>query len=329
MIMFRQVFILSSVSFLSTTGFVIAAEQKKEYTYDALGRVTNIQEDRGTATDTSDDLVIIYQYDANGNRTSFSLTDSTIAQFSVIDEQGGALAMVSDPPGTGMWVNSLNAWATTGQELGIVPTGPMTDAAFTVTDGAPDYGSVHNGLAGALTYTNIYVNASEILGTPFNDVFRTGHHDDVIRGGDGNDTMRSSVGADTLYGDAGADELIGGDDNDHLYGGPGDDRLYGDAGTDTVHFTASGSYSATQQSGYVEATGPEGTDRLYDVEFVQLGAGPAVTIADFIANGLGGSGSGGPQNDIRLRLVDADTDQIIRLLSPTDTISASELTGGN
>jgi Ca2+-binding RTX toxin-like protein len=91
-------------------------------------------------------------------------------------------------------------------------------------------------------------------------------------GGTGNDTLRGNSGNNTL---------TGGHGNDILRGDGGNDTLLGGAGTDTALFSGSpGDYVVTPLGGTTwRFVGPDGTDTLTDVEFVQFGSDDAIDIA--------------------------------------------------
>src|SRR5690606_14177528 len=75
-------------------------------------------------------------------------------------------------------------------------------------------------------------------------------------------TLEGRGGADTLYGDIGDDILIGGAGNDTIHGGDG---------IDTAVFAGlQSAYSWSESEGVVTVVGPDGTDTLTGVEFLQL-----------------------------------------------------------
>ncbi len=89
------------------------------------------------------------------------------------------------------------------------------------------------------------------------------------------------TGHDTLRGNAGNNTLSGGNGDDTLRGEGGNDTLIGGNGTDTALFTGGpGDYAVTSLGGTsYRFVGPDGTDTLSDVEFVQFGNGAAIDIA--------------------------------------------------
>jgi Ca2+-binding RTX toxin-like protein len=158
--------------------------------------------------------------------------------------------------------------------------------------------------------------------------------DNVLTGNAFDNEMSGSAGNDILYGLAGDDNLSGGNDADQLFGGAGNDTLAGDAGVDILNGGADNdtldggsnvdtavvrglrsAYTVTQTStGVFQVVGPDGTDTLTAIEFLQFddmtlrlrpGTGVSVTfntadrtvyqaamdnIRDFDGNALGGNG---------------------------------------
>ena len=88
-----------------------------------------------------------------------------------------------------------------------------------------DYDDVFFGLAGNDLFA----------GLDGNDSIKAGLGEDTINGGLGNDTLRGDHGDDLIYGDEGIDRLYGKGNNDILYGGPEKDYLYGGNGNDTLY----------------------------------------------------------------------------------------------
>ncbi|WP_427452897.1 pre-peptidase C-terminal domain-containing protein [Litorimonas sp. WD9-15] len=114
-----------------------------------------------------------------------------------------------------------------------------------------------------------------------NDTLNGGSGTDTLNGGNGNDTLFGGTDADTLNGGSGSDTLSGGEGDDSLNGGGGNDRLVGgignntlngSAGIDTAVFsqTLSSSTIGFDMSGALTVTGPNGTDTLTDVEFLEF-----------------------------------------------------------
>ncbi|HVZ45659.1 MAG TPA: hypothetical protein VHA82_17765 [Ramlibacter sp.] len=88
-----------------------------------------------------------------------------------------------------------------------------------------------------------------------------------------NDTIVGSGGANAIDARGGDDSIVGGDGNDTLTGGPGNDTIDGGNGTDTAVFGGSfASYSITFDEAHQQlvVSGPDGTDRLSNVEMLQF-----------------------------------------------------------
>jgi Ca2+-binding RTX toxin-like protein len=141
---------------------------------------------------------------------------------------------------------------------------------------------------------------------------------DTIIGGSNFDSLQGGAGDDSIYGNGGDDFLSGGDGVDLLMGGDGNDNIDGGSNVDTAVMRGNRSaYTITQSflDGSFTITGPDGTDTLRGVEFVQFddqtvrlrpGAGVSVNfetadrsvyqeamnaIRDFDGNFLGGGGA--------------------------------------
>ncbi|MDB5437916.1 MAG: hypothetical protein JWM33_343, partial [Caulobacteraceae bacterium] len=137
-------------------------------------------------------------------------------------------------------------------------------------------------------------------------------------GGAGTDTLtrfenlQGSAFDDHLTGNGAANRLAGGDGADTLTGGGGNDTLDGGANIDTAAFAgAMSAYTITSNGGTVTVAGPDGTDILTTIEFLQFSdqtfhfrPGTAATIdfaaapstyaaalRDFDGNDLGGGSS--------------------------------------
>jgi Ca2+-binding RTX toxin-like protein len=147
----------------------------------------------------------------------------------------------------------------------------------------------------------------QVFGNRGNDTIIGGSNFDSLTGGDGNDS---------LYGNGGMDGLLGGNGVDLLMGGADDDTIDGGSNVDTAVVTGTRSqYTVTQRDvGEFLVTGPDGTDVLRGVEFLQFddqtlrlrpGTGVSVNfetadrsvyqsamneIRDFDGNLLGGNG---------------------------------------
>ncbi|MEM6940019.1 MAG: Hint domain-containing protein [Pseudomonadota bacterium] len=91
---------------------------------------------------------------------------------------------------------------------------------------------------------------------------------------DGTITTLGSSAADSLSGGTAADTLSAGDADDVITGGTGDDSIDGGSGTDTAVFSGSLSdygLSVDLDTGDLLVSGPDGQDRLTDVETLQFG----------------------------------------------------------
>lgn len=106
--------------------------------------------------------------------------------------------------------------------------------------------------------------------------------DDTLLGTAAANRLTAGAGTDTLAGLGGRDTLEGGDGNDSLDGGSDNDLIVGGAGTDRAVFSADASaYAFTRLSAdTIQAVGPDGTDRLIDVETAVFGSGNPLTLAD-------------------------------------------------
>lgn len=108
-------------------------------------------------------------------------------------------------------------------------------------------------------------NATDNLAIAYNVVIENAF------GGAGNDLITGNAANNVLEGNAGADVLTGGNGDDTLNGGTGNDSLSGGAGTDTAVFSGSqGTYTITQNGLITTVVGPDGTDVLEGVEFLQF-----------------------------------------------------------
>ena len=86
------------------------------------------------------------------------------------------------------------------------------------------------------------------------------------------ENLTGSAFADTLTGDGGHNVLSGGAGNDVLNGGAGNDTIDGGSGIDTAVFSGNRSaYTVTRSGLTTTVTGPDGTDALTSIEFLQFG----------------------------------------------------------
>lgn len=129
------------------------------------------------------------------------------------------------------------------------------------------------------------VNADDTLnGTKGDDYVAGGNGADMMRGGAGNDTVDAGNGDDFVNGQTGDDSVQAGRGNDTVDGGRGDDivvtgrgddLVFGGEGSDTVVIGANLdrttiSYGTDENGGYVLVESPDGTDKIYGAEFIQL-----------------------------------------------------------
>lgn len=97
---------------------------------------------------------------------------------------------------------------------------------------------------------------------------------DRLTGAKGANTLDGGAGDDMLDGAAGDDTLIGGLGNDLLIGGAGNDVLKGGEGYDIAVFGGKlASYTIKVADGSLVVSGPDGVDRLTDVEALRFGDG--------------------------------------------------------
>ncbi|HEX8061935.1 MAG TPA: Ig-like domain-containing protein [Allosphingosinicella sp.] len=122
--------------------------------------------------------------------------------------------------------------------------------------------------------------ADTLTGTAQNDSIFGDNGNDVVNGGAGDDRLFGENGDDALNGGAGDDFLDGGNGNDMLSGGAGNDDIVGGNGQDTLilagnrsdyRFLAGPNGSVIMRD--LRAGSPDGTDRLFDMERVQLADG--------------------------------------------------------
>ncbi|HEX8448158.1 MAG TPA: Ig-like domain-containing protein [Allosphingosinicella sp.] len=124
-------------------------------------------------------------------------------------------------------------------------------------------------------------NKGETLnGTAQNDSIFGDNGNDLIFGGAGDDRLFGENGDDTLNGGAGDDFLDGGNGNDMLSGGAGADEIRGGNGQDTLVLTGNRSdyrFLAGANGSVImrdlRSGSPDGADRLFEMERVQLADG--------------------------------------------------------
>ena len=134
--------------------------------------------------------------------------------------------------------------------------------------------------------------ASNIFGTPGDDILAGTPADDSLFGNDGNDQLFGNDGNDYVDGENGDDALHGGNGNDELHGrngndvilgNPGDDRLFGERGNDTLNGEDGNDQIFGGLDPDVVAGGP-GNDRIQAVgggiDRIDCGDGVDVVFAD-------------------------------------------------
>ena len=89
----------------------------------------------------------------------------------------------------------------------------------------------------------------------------------------GSDRLVGTTAPDEMYGQAGNDVLNGDAGDDLMTGGAGDDEINGGTGTDTAIFSgplSAYTMSFNRNTGVLTITGPDGVDRVKDVERLQF-----------------------------------------------------------
>ncbi|MAY32351.1 MAG: hypothetical protein CMM86_07065 [Rhodovulum sp.] len=88
---------------------------------------------------------------------------------------------------------------------------------------------------------------------------------------------------DLLIGTNQEDHFAGGEGNDFIIGGKGDDGIHGGAGTDRVIFSGSrADYAIYREGETVIFRGPDGLDRVVDVEIVEFQSGEVFATNDLV-----------------------------------------------
>lgn len=120
---------------------------------------------------------------------------------------------------------------------------------------------------------------------------RQGHFSNV-GGMIGNVSIAMGAVIENAIGGSGADVLIGNSANNQMTGGAGNDDLDGGAGVDTAVFSANRSAYTIDTSGpKVVVTGPDGTDVLVNIEFLQFADQIVALSTNTGANLIGGAGA--------------------------------------
>ncbi|HEY1073995.1 DUF4214 domain-containing protein [Brevundimonas sp.] len=130
---------------------------------------------------------------------------------------------------------------------------------------------------------------------------RQGHFSNV-GGLIGNVSIAMGAVIENAIGGAGADTLIGNSASNRLVGGAGNDDIDGGAGSDTAVFSGNRSAYTIDTSGpKIVVTGPDGTDTLVNVEFLQFADQTIATSTDSGLVLTGGAGAetltGSERND--------------------------------
>ena len=103
-------------------------------------------------------------------------------------------------------------------------------------------------------------------------------------GGAGTDTL---ISIENLTGSGFNDGLTGSNGDNVLTGGVGNDTLDGRDGTDTASFSgALANYRFAFDGSVFVLSGPDGTDRLSNIEAVTFGSGNSVSISSLIGSGV-------------------------------------------
>lgn len=184
---------------------------------------------------------------------------------------------------------ALDSSSVTGAELGILPDeiGAITDNIYFVVYGGVDEQLRTTILSGAETaagQSTLIGNASEIIGTVFNDVFEGSLGGDIVDGDLGNDSLLGLGGDDTISGNVGDDFILGGDGNDLLSGGFGDDTIDGGEGLDTLALSGPRTnFFVSEVVGGFEIVGSEGTDFVTNIELVTFTDGQSIIFEDWLA----------------------------------------------
>lgn len=149
----------------------------------------------------------------------------------------------------------------------------------------------------------------------------------ILSGGLGADLLDGEGGTDWLIGGGGDDILNGGDDADVLIGGDGDDLIDGGNGNDCAIFSgARALYAISVAGGVTTVTGPEGIDRLSNVEWLHFADGVFAADGSIPVGALVGTGGadalvGSTGDDV---IVGGDGDDFIRPNGGLDAIDGGD-----
>ena len=127
--------------------------------------------------------------------------------------------------------------------------------------------------------TNQGTTSDPFAGTAGPDEITGSAGADNITGLGGDDTLTGIAGNDTIDGGADNDFIDGGGGNDTLDGGAGNDVIVGGTGTDTAIFSGGpADYTFASASGSVIVEGPDGSDTLTGVEFLEFTDGTTAAL---------------------------------------------------
>ncbi|MDI1279857.1 calcium-binding protein [Brevundimonas sp.] len=149
----------------------------------------------------------------------------------------------------------------------------------------------------------------------------------ILSGGLGADQLHAQEGTDLLIGGGGDDILNGGDDADILIGGDGDDLIDGGHGNDCAIFAgARALYAISVSGGVTTVTGPEGIDRLSNVEWLHFADGVFAADGSIPAGALVGTGGadalvGTAGDDV---ILGGDGDDVITANGGSDSIDGGD-----
>jgi Ca2+-binding RTX toxin-like protein/subtilisin-like proprotein convertase family protein len=130
------------------------------------------------------------------------------------------------------------------------------------------------------------ISIENLEGSAHDDVLSGNAQNNFLNGGAGDDTLKAGRGNDAVKGGFGRDTIEGHDGNDKLMGEGGDDTIDGGAGNDRAIYTGLQSdyaFSTDAITGELIAEdlrpgGPDGTDRLTDIEELEFGDGSVVAV---------------------------------------------------
>lgn len=217
--------------------------------------------------------------------TPFAGFVSLGARGEYIDASGSEGAKVT---GAGQLViEGINRYSPLGTELGLDGSG--TDRSYVVFErGATaeiggntvkaDYWTTQTSSAAGSVLDSALRLASVVKDTP---AISGGAEADVLLGNRGADVFFGGNGDDWIDGRLGDDILFGGAGNDRLVGGRGNDSIDGGSGIDTALFSGvADDYTSWLDGDIFFIVGPDGTDRLRDVEYLRFSDGAEVAIGD-------------------------------------------------